>query len=72
MAAKNGPGNWMNSLMPAVAWAPMRNKGVASPPLNPSPRLRLVVINFWIAKLPDSKWSANGRSKNSDPKPMLS
>jgi len=55
MAAKNGPGNWMSSLIPAVACEPMRNKGVASPPLKPSPRLKLVAINFWKAKRPDSK-----------------
>jgi hypothetical protein len=46
MAAKNAWGNWIHSESDEVACDPIKNKGVASPPLKPKARLRVVAINL--------------------------
>ena len=70
MAADNPKGNESQDANPDAACEPIKNKGVASPPLNPRPKLRLVASNFQSAK--SGAADVNGRSKNSDPSPIVS
>ena len=70
MAADNPKGNESQDANPDAACEPIKNKGVASPPLNPRPKLRLVASNFQSAK--SGSADVNGRSKNSDPSPIVS
>ncbi len=70
MAADKPKGNESQEAKPEAACDPIKNKGVASPPLNPRPKLRFVAINFHKAK--SGATPENGLNKNSDPSPELS
>ena len=70
MAADNPKGNESQDANPDAACEPNKNKGVASPPLNPQPKLRLVASNFQSAK--SGATDVNGRNKNSELSPRVS
>jgi hypothetical protein len=71
MAAKNAWGNWIHSERDELACDPIKNNGVASPPLKPNARLKVVANNFDPANSILEYASWNGCNKNSDPKPIL-
>ena len=70
MAADNPKGNENQEAKPEAACEPIKNKGVASPPLNPRPKLKFVASNFQRAK--SGATDVNGLSKNSEPSPIVS
>ena len=70
MAADNPTGNANQEAKPDAACDPIKNKGVASPPLNPRPKLKFVASNFQRAKF--GAIDVNGLSKNSEPSPIVS
>ncbi len=70
MAAASPIGKLKQEANPDAAWEPIKNRGVASPPLKPRPKLRFVASNFHKAK--SGATVVKGLNKNSDPSPVLS